>query len=420
MESIRVSPDLEGCQPPTDPGPPSAGPESCLRVSIGILAYNEESAIATTIASIAEQSLLLQLPPRWSIELICVPNGCKDRTAQVASEAIARLVERCGNPDIAGRVEVVDRASKENAWNEFVHRISDPRSDVLVMMDGDVRLVHPDTLRNMIDSLRNHPRAYVCGARTIKHLEARPHRGVNERISLLASRLRAHAVSHAGIVAFAGCLYAARASACRRIWLPSILRGEDSFLHAIWATDFFTVPVNQRDATRIISAADATVMFEAYVKPSQVLKNLRRRAVGITINSMLYDRLWSQSTREQDAGVLLTRWHLQEPGWDQRLLAEKIKERGRWVPPGGPFLRWISPQGNLWTWFRRLKGMPLHRKLASLPIACVGTCLMLYAYIAANRLLRSGKLDNLWFTTQTKLTGTGVSHQPFKSNLTSG
>lgn len=375
-----------------------------VRISIGVLAYNEESSIAETIASIGEQSLVKQLPPGWSLEIVCVPNGCKDRTSDVARGALDQLVQAVGvRRGVSVRVVDIQRPSKENAWNEFVHRISDPQSNVLILMDGDVRIVHPDALQSMVTALLSHPDAYVCGARTVKHLQLKADQSLWERISLGATELRSHASSVSAVGGFAGCLYAARASACRRLRLPAILRGEDSFLRAVWSTDFFTTPINQADPSRIINAPDATVLFEAYVSPRQVLKNLRRRAVGLTINSMLYDKLWAEATPAEDAGALLLKWDREDPGWDRSLLKQKIEERGGWIPPGGPFLHWISPSGNLWTWFRRMKGLPLKQKLKRLPVAMIGTCLTLYAYSAANRMIRSGELENLWFTTRTNL-----------------
>jgi glycosyltransferase involved in cell wall biosynthesis len=370
-----------------------SGTMGSVRISIGILAYNEESAIEGTIGSISGQSIIKDLPTGWSVEIICVANGCRDKTAIVASEAINTLVDSVGDRRVSGRTEIVERASKENAWNEFVHRLSDRQSEFLIFMDGDIRLLDQDTLITLIQELQKHPRAYVCGARTVKSIELKQRQTILERISLAASDLRRHATE----VAFAGCLYAARSQACRRLRLPLIMRGEDSFLRAIWCTDFFTVSVNQADSTRIISAPNARVMFEAYLSPSQVLKNLRRRAVGMTIHSMLYDRLWSESTPETDGGALLLRWHEQDPDWDQKLLRQKIKERENWIPGGGAtFYQWASPRGDLWKWFRRMRGMPLVRKIKQFPVAAIATCLNLYAGIAAHRLIRSGKLDDLW------------------------
>lgn len=386
---------------PMAPGGATDAGRRPTKISVGILAYNEETAIQQTIASIGEQSII-EDGRAYHLEIICVANGCRDRTAELAGQAIDRLREQRGSW-VTGRVEVVERPSKENAWNEFVHRCSSVDSDFLVFMDGDVKLLNRDSLRSMVEALRASPRAYVCGARTVKHLELLERKRWVDRISLSATSMRRHASRQVGRVGFAGCLYAARASACRRFRLPTILRGEDCFLLAMWVTDFFTMPNHGHDPSRIVMATDAAVLFEAYTSPTAVLKNLRRRAVEITINSMIYDRLWAESTPREDAGALLLRWSREDPEWEQQLLRDKVKERGRWVPPGGPFLRWISSNGPLWAWVHRLGGMPWPRKLAYLPVAVIGTAATLYAYMAANRLIRSGKLDNLWFTTATKL-----------------
>lgn len=388
----------------TTPGDRGLGAErGTIVVSIGILAYNEESSIAGTIESILEQSIVKDPPPGWKVEIVCVPNGCTDRTAEVAGESLAALGRHGCVSHVATKVVPLATPSKENAWNRFVHDLSARDATHLVFMDGDVRLVHPDTIRNLVKALCDDPRAHVAAAETVKHILRKPSKGIFERISMMATGLRRSSNRHRGITGFAGCLYATPAASSRRFVLPSIMRGEDCFLHAIWSTNFFTVPVNTRDDTRVVAAPDATVMFEAYTAPRMVLKNLKRRAVEITINSMIYDRLWAESTNERDAGALLLEWQREDPDWDKKLLEAKIVERGRWVIPGGSFLRWIAPSGGLWLWFHRMKGMSLGKQAAFLPAAMIGTVLQYYAYTSANRAIRSNAIDGLWFTTQTDL-----------------
>jgi len=377
--------------------------EDSVRVSIGILAYNEESSIAGTIESILEQSIVTDPPAGWQVEIVCVPNGCTDRTAEVAEKALAGITDRSEHSHVTAKVVSLPIPSKENAWNSFVHELSARAATHLVFMDGDVRLLHPDTLKNLVGALCDNPLAHVAGAETVKHISNRASQNVFERVSMMATRLRRSSNLERGIAGFAGCLYATPASSSRRFVLPSIMRGEDCFLRAIWSTDFFTVPVNTEDRRRVIAAPDATVLFEAYTSPRMVLKNLKRRAVEITINSMIYDRLWAESTNERDAGALLLEWQRGDPDWDKKLLEAKIAERGRWVIPGGPFLRWIAPSGGLWRWFHRMKGMSLGKQAACLPVAMIGTVLQYYAYTAANRAIRSGALEGLWFTTETAL-----------------
>lgn len=68
-------------------------------VTVVIPAHDEESVIATAISALLDA-------PDHDLELIVVANGCRDRTAQRASEASERV-----------RVLVVDRASKIAALN---------------------------------------------------------------------------------------------------------------------------------------------------------------------------------------------------------------------------------------------------------------------------------------------------------------
>src|SRR5262245_24245425 len=113
-----------------------------MRISIGILAWNEESSISCTIESVLAQSLLTSGKAE-SVEIICVANGCTDSTAERASQALARLPESPAGTEIRCRVEEIQRPSKENAWNQFVHELSQNDADYLVLMDGDVAILHP-------------------------------------------------------------------------------------------------------------------------------------------------------------------------------------------------------------------------------------------------------------------------------------
>ena len=117
------------------------------RLSVGILAYNEAASIATTIDSIFAQSFFHDVPAEVSaVEVVCVPNGCTDDTAARARAAFD--VALAGAPDgrVQCRVVELPRGGKTAAWNEFVHRISDPEADFLLLMDGDVRVGEPGRL----------------------------------------------------------------------------------------------------------------------------------------------------------------------------------------------------------------------------------------------------------------------------------
>src|SRR2546423_1265069 len=89
--------------------------------SIGIFAWNEERAIAAALDSLFEQSLFGELRQRRaSCEVICVVNGCTDRTPLVAAEIFKTQARQ--HPEAKGfslRVVELAERGKVNAWNQF-------------------------------------------------------------------------------------------------------------------------------------------------------------------------------------------------------------------------------------------------------------------------------------------------------------
>src|SRR5438128_744863 len=60
------------------------------KLSIGIIAWNEEETIVPMLRSVLQQSLFAELSRRGeTCEIICVANGCTDRTAEVAAEFLS-------------------------------------------------------------------------------------------------------------------------------------------------------------------------------------------------------------------------------------------------------------------------------------------------------------------------------------------
>lgn len=355
------------------------------RLSIGILAWNEAASIGRTIESIFDQEALRKGTDLIDhVQIVCVPNGCSDDTATKAREAFDHC-EPNARVSVATSVHEVARPSKANAWNVFVHEASDPEADYLVLMDGDVRINDPHSLTSMVETLEGNPEARVAGARTIKHLAARRTWNPLHRISLGASEIRATMPG-----CFAGCFYCARAEALRAFRLPTVLIGEDVFVRATLVTDYFTRPDN---TDRILTAPDASVLFEAYTSPRQVFKNLKRRQVTMAIDAILFDRLWAESNEHAHGGTLLKQWAAENPDWDQRWVAEQVRKR-RWR---------TSPTYHYRKWFARLRGMPRLKSLLVAPAALAAGTLDTAASYAANRALRRGEIKGLWFTTETKL-----------------
>src|SRR6185503_18109943 len=60
------------------------------RISIAVRAWDEEAVIRCTLESLFEQSLFEELGPRGEYcEVLCIPNGCTDRTAEIAAAVFA-------------------------------------------------------------------------------------------------------------------------------------------------------------------------------------------------------------------------------------------------------------------------------------------------------------------------------------------
>ena len=142
------------------------------RISIAIRAWNEEAIIRRTLSSVFSQTLFEELGARGEIcEVICIPNGCTDRTADVAAAVFAE--QRRWHP-FAGaftcRVAEMSEAGRNNTWNAFVHKISDRRSEFLFIMDSDILFNEPGTLFNMYAALLNNPEAHVSSEHQIKDI----------------------------------------------------------------------------------------------------------------------------------------------------------------------------------------------------------------------------------------------------------
>ena len=101
-----------------------------MHVTIGILAHNEATGIGATLHSLFQQSVFVEgqcqvLSAHY--EVLVVPNGCSDNTAEVASAVLRELCSKRPEATCSYRVEEIDRPGKSNAWNELVHTFARPQ-----------------------------------------------------------------------------------------------------------------------------------------------------------------------------------------------------------------------------------------------------------------------------------------------------
>jgi len=355
-----------------------------ITISIGILAYNEENGIAQTIGSTLSQELeaLSDSKSECNIraELIVVPNGCKDKTAQVAQQAIEQLEPP---PDqgagfFAAKVCELQEPGKENAWNHFVEEFSSRDADILVFMDADIKLAHERVLYNLITTLLNTEGCVVAGGNPIKHIENKDQKSAKDLLSIGATTLRK---GMKGI--FAGCLYCGYADTIRSLYLPTVLMGEDAFVRAQIVTKGFTHP---GDENLIVRADDAKVIFESYMSPSEILRNKTRRMLELAINAIIYTKLWAESTPEKPAGELMKELQTQDPNWSQQLVNDTFSARGFWA----------VPRHHIYKQFLQLKHHSLKNKIKLLPVALATLPLNAIAVYSANRRVAKGEFRSLW------------------------
>lgn len=353
-------------------------------ISIGILAWNEEPSIGKMIDSLAAQSLLRD-PGEHAIEVVVVPNGCHDDTAGAARRAIGSAAWPA--PAVTGRVVELAQPGKTNAWNVYVHEISRPDAEVLVLADADILFHGDETLRSMIGVLESDPHVLAATDEPIKDIALLAKPGFKEKISIAMAGMTKAAPGQ-----LTGQLYAARASALRRLVMPGGLIIDDGFIKQMLCTDFLRQPL---DHSRIRRAENAAHVFEAYTRISDILPNQRRQAAGHAIYSMLRDRLLAVRESGGDPESWLKEKCRDEPDWFRDEVRRRVREGGRWVMPRGM-------AGARWRRWRRL---PAKSKPGALPALLAGGLVDAITLVWANQTLRQGKLKGIWKDTRSEKLG---------------
>ena len=341
-----------------------------MRISIGILAWNEADSIGSTIKSLFSQSLLTHPPDGVEvIQVVCVPNGCTDTTAEAARQAFRDAEAALGVDRVWSEVRELTQAGKSNAWNHYVHEFADPEADYIFLMDADVLFHEPHTLRKLFDALGRSPEIRVAAAKLVKDLTRKPKKSLMDRISLAASRM-----SHATVYGISGGLYCARGAILRRVWLPVGLLGEDGFVKAMIITNGFTQP---DDRSVLIRVDDASLIYEAEKHWADIFRHSRRLAIGSAMNTYLYDYLW-KNAGARGAGELIRENNELDPSWAQKLIYGRVREAGWWVLPKGAATRRLA----------KLHSTPLRKRIGYLPISLLALPFDLAVALSANACMR--------------------------------
>jgi len=338
-----------------------------MQIALGIFAYNEEAAIGNTMASLSEQTLLTDPAHHCTIHVL--PNGCRDRTAEVAREALEKWIP--GRPQVAFQINEIAQGGKANAWNEFVHHFAASDTDLYIFLDADIRFGQPECLSRVVSELTAHPEAVVAVDLPLKDIADKANPNLTERVSLAASRLQT-----AGPPKIAGSLYVARGEPIRATWLPLGIIVEDGFVKAMLLTEGFT---REERPEAIVRAEGATHYFEALTRFGDWFQHERRLVNGTAVNILLFQELRQCVARGENAGEVIRQRNTADPQWVSALAK---RHRGA-LPGASSFIR--APLQQAW-------GAPGAKRLLRLGPALLRSTLNLAVAAVCQRDLAAGRL----------------------------
>jgi glycosyltransferase involved in cell wall biosynthesis len=353
-------------------------PTNAPRLTIGVRAWNEEAIIRKSLESIFQQSLFEELARRHErCEVICIPNGCHDRTAEIAATVFDE--QERSHPFARAfvcRVAEIKEAGRNHTWNAFVHSLAGRESEFLFIMDSDILFNQRDTLYNLYAALLNHSEAAIASDRAIKDIQFKPNKSPLDRLSLATTDMTATISGQ-----ITGQLYCIRANVARRLYLPKDLGIDDGFIKAVVCTDFFLRPVTPE---RIITPPDATHVYEAYTSIKEILNNQKRQMIGQAIVHVLLEYLRGLPPAQRwDLAATLSEKDASDPDWLKRLIDAHL---------GNARYFWQIFPDALTFRFKRWWKMPGWRRVSHFPAAMAGFAVTLVACARAHRHFKRGQM----------------------------
>jgi len=352
-----------------------------MKLSIGILAYNEADAIATLLESLGQQSLLTtNSNPEHSVEIIVVANGCTDNTSAIANQTLEKLSHKREQASWNWQVCEVDEAGKSNAWNLFIHQFAAPDADFFYLMDADIKLQDASALEKMLETLIKHPEYWIALDQPIKDVELKANKSWIEKLSVAVSKS-----SNAGQLYICGQLYCGRAEPLRNIWMPPGLPVEDGFLTQMIIRENFIVK-NPTFTKRIIRVTEASHIFKAYTNPLELVNHEVRVVVGIVINLFLTYYLEEKCSSKLTAGMLINTMNQENHLWLNDFVRQTLAQ-GKW---------WLIPVSLVFRRYRSLQNHTWWKALLRFPIATLAFMVDISIFIRANSTLHRQVITNYW------------------------
>ena len=350
-----------------------------MKITMGVLAYNEAESISNLLHSLGKQSLLQDSNSGNLVEIIVVSNGCVDNTSLVAKKSLENLAKELDPALFQWQVCEVEKAGKSNAWNLLIHQFADPDTDFFFMMDADIKLHAKDSLSQMLDILVQNPEYWISLDQPIKDVELKQNKNLLEKLSVAVSKSSDNSQLY-----ICGQLYCGRASILRDIWMPIGLPVEDGFLTKMIISENFTL--KNLSFKRIVRVTEASHVFAAYTNPLELINHELRIVVGMVINTFLNNYLREKCNKGQTAGALIAKMNQENRLWLNDFVKDSLADKGWWVIP--IFL--------VFRRFRSLKNHSLLNAVLRVPISTLAFIVDLNIFIRANKKLKSEIIVNYW------------------------
>jgi len=351
------------------------------KISIGILAYNEALSISQTLHSLFEQSLFNRADT--DIEILVVANGCTDDTSVIACSTLEQLVKPIIQPHISWNICEIKEAGLANAWNNYVHDLSSPQSNYLIVMSADIQFLDLQTLESLVQTLEAHAEAWVSVDRRIKDIALKEKKTLAEKISTLVSEMSGSKQVEEEAAWISGQLYCARSKILRKIQMPTTLPTDDAFLYTMIVTDSLKDSIQPK---RVILAKSASHVFEAYTQVSRLFRHEKWLIFGQTVNELLYADLLAHSKQEEDVSLLIRQRNEQDPFWLNKLVQTAIKTKG-W---------WLIPKFILTRRFQSLAYKPFLKSILLFPLVMVAFIVDLFLSFQVNLEMQNRGGFNNW------------------------
>lgn len=292
----------------------NAAPSRHFRIDIGIFAHNEQAHISDLIADLAKQSVFADSADVIEVHLLA--NGCSDETVSRALGAVSTLPETV-RP--AFRVHELPAPGKSRTWNHFVHTLSRPDADLLILADGDIRIRDRDNLSRLSAAFLGRPELSVSTSRPVKNLER-----FDRKLGLVE---RAILSGGGGLndwrKSICGQLYAIRTDSARCVWMPIGLPVEDGFLRAMILTDCLT---RSEDLRRIDGDEAVWHEYESESTLRGLVRHQTRIVVGSAINAMLFAVI-RRDAPEYEAARTLLKTAAEDDAWLARIEKRELPRR---------------------------------------------------------------------------------------------